>query len=601
MTRLQEYNAVQLHFYKTPPDNYGLITSLLMHLCRHTVYTPIPLAGYLRDALRDVNMDGIMHRFGAVFLQDLDLKKCRLPCLQQQNDSPEILYHMDADRKDRRRRKQPVHIPNTYPNDAYPLGENPPWGDIVRSIKGNPSVLMKDLASLQFWSQTDPAYRIFVTFTGDMIHGVNPDMWKGKRCPTLPKTIEEALQFWTVANLSDLLPNGLFLAQNASILGNTRQRRHPTFREMISIFFPEPDVSLHPKSVWHLYTQHGYLKQLHDVERMLLHDANGEEGEDHVEALRYSLGDMLSTVQCLPDATLGSAQKEGALWKGKGGQIHLLTNSRFYRLKSIGTGPPKKRATVAQPRASKAHIGERLAEVHGGVPGNVTKKKKYALSRMSQKRKNYRPPPQRKATAQPTEEEDDGPSAPSAIPHTQTLAEPRRTQRSTAGRLAVVVKTVQETATLAGVSKKGKGASNASSRQTRSGEHDIEASYNYVTEEKCLFHTGTKQSAPAQTRQAVTWAADPKANTDTDDAGHTKGTVPATAKQTVATRANQTAIHTVAPVQGDADQADSDPGFLSDGVEEIVEDDEKEESEVSGSSFEHETTSSDNDESDGSF
>jgi hypothetical protein len=341
---------------------------------------------------------------------------------------------------------------------------------------------MGDFGAAMLWMPAQPAYWIFVAFTGDMINSVNLDMWKRKECPIIPTNIQAALQFWDAANLRDLLPNSLFLAQNASIKGNIRQQRHPTFRDMLSIFFPEPDAPLHPRSVWHMYAQKGYLKELHDVERGLLDDAEGdeEEGADHVRDLRRSLGDMLASIQCLPVATLGSAEKLGSLWVGKGGQIHLLTNSIYYRLKSIGTGPVTKRAKIPQPRASQAYIDERLSEVHGGVPANVTRKKKYALSRMSNKRKNHRSFPHRKrateqSTEQPTgeEEADDGLSAGSMATQTQTLAAPRRSQRSTAGKVLVVASKAQGPTAVeeTGVLKKT-GVSNASLRQTRSGEHE---------------------------------------------------------------------------------------------------------------------------------
>jgi hypothetical protein len=421
-----------------------------MHLCRHTVYSPIPLVGYLREALEDVQMDAVMYRFGAFFLHELDIKECRLSVLRQKKDGPEILYHMDADRKDRQRRRQRLHIPNTYANETYPLGENPPWNDIVRSIKGNPTVLMKPFATTQFWSPDEPAYRIFVAFTGDMIDSVNLEMWKGQSRPSRPKDIQQALQFWSAVNLAELLPNSLFLAQNASIPGPTRQQRHFTFREMMAVFFPDHNKPLHPKSIWQLYAQKGYLKELHDTQRMLLRIDEDGEGADRVQSLQHSLGDMLLTAQCLPVTVPGSAHTLGAVWKGKGGRIHLWTNSRYYRVKSIGTGPITKRAKIPQPRASMANIGERLSEVHRGVPINVTKKKKYALSRMSQKRKAYRPPPQRKTAAQHPDEEV------------------------------------------------------AAKCQTQASEHDNNASDSCLVEEQRL--------CPARTKKTVTWTADTTKN-----------------------------------------------------------------------------------------
>lgn len=62
--RIRELQNVQMKLAKAQPSNYGVSTSVIMHLICHTCHTPLIEKDYLREALRSLRFEEIWSTFG---------------------------------------------------------------------------------------------------------------------------------------------------------------------------------------------------------------------------------------------------------------------------------------------------------------------------------------------------------------------------------------------------------------------------------------------------------------------------------------------------------------------------------------------------------
>lgn len=79
--RLLELQNVHLQLAHYRPSNYGVSTSVQMHLMCHTCHSPEVKKDYLMDALRELRFEEIMMDYGMFFIHNLDLENHYIRCI----------------------------------------------------------------------------------------------------------------------------------------------------------------------------------------------------------------------------------------------------------------------------------------------------------------------------------------------------------------------------------------------------------------------------------------------------------------------------------------------------------------------------------------
>jgi hypothetical protein len=214
-----------------------------------------------------------------------------------------------------------------------------------------------------------------------------------------PTTLQEAMQTWTIAGLERAFANVAFVASNGDVQGGRTGQKQQRFSDMVKVFFPLPDTAINGKSLWNTLAQKGYIGEYHRIVASL-----SSEGR---ETLNQALEVIFQNLQCLPNARpCGNGRNLGRIWKARDGMVEIMTNSRFYRLVSIGGNTRKKRGHTARIKASNAVIAAKLDEEHCGVPYKKGRKQTLLACR-SAKSRNYRMPPTKPAKTTNTGVTDD--------------------------------------------------------------------------------------------------------------------------------------------------------------------------------------------------
>ena len=162
--RMLELSNVQFHMAKHRSENYGTVTSLLMHLMRLVDHSPIPMAPYLRDALMDSHYDQVVERFGMFFLHELDLEHGTIGGIDKE-DSPECKFAMSKTALASKRPISKKLFANTDPTAQFPLGNAPTWTDIVHILHHEPIKLMREWIWDPNWDYDPVVSGLFVNFT----------------------------------------------------------------------------------------------------------------------------------------------------------------------------------------------------------------------------------------------------------------------------------------------------------------------------------------------------------------------------------------------------------------------------------------------------
>ena len=398
--QVKELQNVQIHFSKYRPANYGTITGLLMHMLRNVPHSPVAQTGYLRDALRDLHFDTVMDRFGTFFLHELDLEKVVLPDIEQE-DTVECLLAMSHVKslkqiKDKRAMVAMPVVDDEGPTEQFPIGNAPTWDEIASTMACNPKLLMSKWAWDDKWATGSTAGRLFTQFTTDYFLTLSTEVVNDVHLPK-PKDLKGAMELWTVPSLMTLLKDVSFKPSNHGLLGKVPGRRNPSFKDMVDLFFPGPDVNILEKSVWHPFVTRGYIWEFHQTIHSMI--------EDKISSLLRALGRIFGRIQCLPNAVTCTQKSCGRLWEQSDGGIRMLTNPIFYKIEMVGKAKRTGTARGKQVKAGKAIIEARLDEQHRNIPFNegrlkarqAKKARRRETKRRTGKKNNYRKPPVKRA------------------------------------------------------------------------------------------------------------------------------------------------------------------------------------------------------------
>jgi hypothetical protein len=366
-------------------------------MIRSVAITPREIPQFVTNALRDLRFEESAGRFGMFFLHGLDLETGIIDEIMTEDDA-QINHAMRSAKcnlKRLPRRGSPP--PCSEPSAEFPYGDSPPWKTIVQALQHSPNTLMRTWAWDQSWGNHGVAAYLFILMT--------VDIWLTVADATIvtlaphPLTLQEAMQTWTVAALEQVFPNVTFIASNGDVHGGRTGKKQQRFSDMVEIFFPLPGTAFNRKSIWNTLAEKGYIQEYHRIIGPL-----SPEGR---ETLHHALRVIFRNLQCLPHAKpCGNGRNLGRIWKARDGMVDIMTNSRFYRLVSIGGNTRKKREHTTRIKASNAVIASRLDQEHRGIPYKKGRKQ-YMLARKSATSRNYRKPPTKPAKRTSNGEESD--------------------------------------------------------------------------------------------------------------------------------------------------------------------------------------------------
>jgi hypothetical protein len=348
--RLEELRFIQVRFFKDPPQNYGIMTS-------------------------------IIQRFGMFFLQDLNPVTGELPVIAQTDDADVALkLTLRVKKVGKSRNPSGPHSeqPNTEGTIEYPLGERPTWNELLNCLDKDPMRIMHSprWISLQKWDEY--ASDLFISFTNDMWLALDPSRLRNRLGTAT--TLQEAMESWSVSHVVDNLLSVRFLPNSHGLNKITKQCWD--FSDLLDVFFPQVD-ELPPKAVWTRFSQrHGYLHTYSEYQATL--------SAKHFQDLNANLAELLGQAQCLPNSTQAGGSRHGRLWTGSHGTIDMRTNSTCYRLKGISSEKSKARK-VARINLPSHQVITRLDEAQGiSTKASKNRQRKEKRSAMS---RNKRIPP----------------------------------------------------------------------------------------------------------------------------------------------------------------------------------------------------------------
>jgi hypothetical protein len=136
----------------------------------------------------DVQFGPTIERFGMFFLHDLNLSTGVVTVLEKV-DCQEVITAM---KHAKHKPKQLTQPETSCPNSLYPLGDSPPWADVVSTMATQPELLMMEWFWDEMWASHQRASLLFIQFTVDMWLAVNGTMVQGPL--PRPNTLEEAME-----------------------------------------------------------------------------------------------------------------------------------------------------------------------------------------------------------------------------------------------------------------------------------------------------------------------------------------------------------------------------------------------------------------------
>lgn len=298
---------------------------------------------------------------------------------------------------------------------AYPLGENLTWNELKVALSDMPWVILRqwswpaDLDSFcqpEQKSVEDVAANLFKVFTAQMWAALNASYKMADvSLRQAPESLKDALTCWSLDSLRARLKSYAVIPCNCPVRGKGPGPRAPSFAERASLYFVEAGQDL--KKHWAPFARNpGYIAK-YRMEKRNLED-------DDKDRLDLALGKMLSYCQCLPNSKLDNAGT-GCVWDVKQGNVILLSNPHYYKLRVVGLAGEKQRRARGPPaHATNWQLSMALLELEG-YTAHVAKqtlrmegvvKKTQSKNRRTGKAKNFRVPPKRGAT-RPLQENDD--------------------------------------------------------------------------------------------------------------------------------------------------------------------------------------------------
>ena len=423
--RLLELRNVQLALARARPSNYGVTTTIIMHLIRHTCHSPIIEKDYLRDALRDLRFEEICETFGMFFLHDLNMDGKYISEIVTE-DPPHCRQHFEScpNRKANHFAAKVPPIQSTEASVAFPLGRTPAYHDLQNFLANSkePWTMMYNWTWVPDFDQTisKVAVDLFIMFTRDFMNSLKLENLRGGYPE--PNDLREAMETWTMKSLCLDLVSPHFVASNHQLAGTFKGPRDKAPIHL-DIFFPREADGLEG-SHWGPMLQAGYLKGYFEFK--------ATKAPEDFNRLRSDIQLILNELQCLPlSLPPGGNRPYGQLWITSQKGLQLWTNSIFYKLVSISAQNSKVASRNKGVVRSDNDLVKRLAALNGvALPSKVQarqmamqakrdaqqqerqrkrveREKKKAETkgraqwgRRSGKRKNKRAPPQRKQRAE---------------------------------------------------------------------------------------------------------------------------------------------------------------------------------------------------------
>lgn len=296
------------------------------------------------------------------FLHELDLDHKTLAPIAKK-DVPEVEKSLGIDSNCRNRHRNQFR-PNTTPDVSFPLGERPTWTEVRTCMKRNPRLFFKQWVWNEKWDADTDTSDLFIQFTCDIWLALDERVLQKPR-PQITN-LQEAMKFWTVTSVEEMLVSVSF-TPNAFGLGHTVSQTW-SFRELLAVFFPDPDTAVPNRSAWRSFRDHGYLKRFGELKDTLT--------EARFQKLKRNLAYLMTKVQSLPHTRpLSSRNRNTTLWSASAGTIKMVTNPKYYKLKGIGKGAKAAvRKNATRINNHPAQIAIQLNKIHLGTSARTTRR-----------------------------------------------------------------------------------------------------------------------------------------------------------------------------------------------------------------------------------
>jgi hypothetical protein len=163
-----------------------------------------------------------------------------------------------------------------------------------------------------------------VQFTINYFLTLSTDALKVPEFPK-PRDLRGAMDLWTMQPLITVLKDVSFKPSNHGLKGHVSERRNVGFKDMMSLFFPIPELNICKDSVWHPFLVKGYIHEFH----AMLYTMSEKESSSLLSALKKIFGRL----QCLPNVVACTSRACGRLWEQFDGGVRMLTNLIFNQYK----------------------------------------------------------------------------------------------------------------------------------------------------------------------------------------------------------------------------------------------------------------------------
>jgi len=385
---------------------YGSMSGVYAFVLQSVIFTPPKVNWYVREILATMNYKGLCDKFGMFFIEMEDPHRPWIMDLDINVDEFQVLRELKL------KLKRPRYILRDRQdhNDdrQYPLGPTPTHQEIISSLQSNPTVLIprwedglppeiQHYDDCEEETPTHYASELFVIFTQQLWAILHSD-WLSKPNEYIkPKNLEEALKCWSVDFVLQRMVAANFKLHNAALDGGAG-RRSTSFFDRRELYFPNKSME-NEMNVWRLLGSKGNMGAsgyIWDYQRL-----REKLGTNEQEELFRCLGELLQQCQCLPDSVRNGAV--GSIWKVENKKPNIITNSRSYRIRRIGTvssskGKTGTRAPAAQRSLKDTTIAfmeligfsRQIAQQSHRTVKSAAKRD----DRRSSKAKRYRKPPQ---------------------------------------------------------------------------------------------------------------------------------------------------------------------------------------------------------------
>jgi hypothetical protein len=367
------------------------MTVIITYLMRFVMVTPRVDHDTLKDSIQSLRFDGIMDRFGMVFIHDLDLRSLKLPGIDQR-DTAKLMdlggnvirrpppHHM-------KKIARPWQLGDGQHQNDFPWGPAPSWQRISDLLRTECCTFLRPWEYVHGNEGDIAFHRLFIRFTRDIWLSMGTRIVNANRLPN-PRSIEDAMRTWTPQNIEQILgPERChFLPSTHGLTGNfPKHVCSKSFANMRNIFFPGLEVDIPENSIWSAYTDNdAYIQIYHDyLQRWSQHDVN---------MLNNYLDQVFSNLQCLPPSK--SPEAGGTtIWSAVKGKVQFVTNPSFYRIREVG-GTEHDQVRPIRPQISSKQLVARIQDTHGGAKAV---KSRTRVRTKSIKTRNKRNPPRNKA------------------------------------------------------------------------------------------------------------------------------------------------------------------------------------------------------------